>query len=156
MNVTVAEQENAPDLSIFKLTEGFVLWYGGGISVALTSAEELSKRVLEVAKQLEGTIEPIPDPPHPPTMASVAPSKALRESTAIPTTAIGPGVGMTLEQEWANVEKLIAFFVAGFDSNGKLFTRREWDAAIPMFAPHVDPQEAEARLGEFLAELHDD
>lgn len=146
---------NQPDITIVKLNEGFVLWYGGGYSVALTTADDLAKRVHEVALKLEGNIseaQPVtPSRTSAPVDVGVSPD--LRERTAVAAVS---SQGMSLSQEWENVEKLMAFFAAGFDTNGKVFTRKEWDAALPVFAPHVDPQEAEARLGEFLAELHDD
>lgn len=154
--MTAESPGGGADILISRLNEGFVLWYGG-YTVALTTAEDLAARVLTVAKGLAGetvespapvqTVEAVASRPS----RSVPPSRELKESTAVPIAN-----NLSLEQQWQNVEKLMAFFGAGFDSNGRVFTRAHWDYALPKFAPNVDPAEAEARLGEFLAELHDD
>ncbi len=158
---------NAPDIVVYKLTEGFVMTYGGGYSVALSTSEQLAARVLEVGAKMEGRGFEVPkeksatattvqfntgEAPTPAPPKNAPPNAPLKEATNIPT----PATNLSIEQQWENVQKLMAFFAAGFDSNGNMFTREMWDEALPIFAPQVDPKEAEALLGEYLAELHDD
>lgn len=146
-----------PDMAIFRLTEGYVLVHGD-TTVALTSADDLAERVREVARGAEWkeaepehvpahlVVTPTPHEPSPP----VPPLPVPAQVTAPPPTTL------SLEQQWANARMLIAFFAAGFDANGKAFTRKEWDAAVPMFAPDLDPKQVEWELGEFMAEMRDD
>lgn len=165
MESNTQQQGEMPFMVVLKLHEGYVLNISG-YAVAITRAEELARRVGEVAAQSEvgfqspqpqpetdisDTIQVKQGPPSPPPMdvqetASVL--QAASQDTVVPTAS--------LEAEWANVRQMIAFMAAGADTNGKAFTRKEWDAALPMFAPHVDPKEAEFELSEFLADLHEE
>lgn len=160
--MSVDEQRPAPPfMLIFKLTEGYVLDYGS-YTVALTNPADLAKRVQSVAEQSEVGFQAPTTSVQLSDMsgAPVGPTPELIAATAVPsaTKAAPGGVVPTnqLEGEWGNVRQLIAFMAAGFDSNGKAFTRKNWDDALPMFAPHVDPKEAEFELSEFLGEMHGD
>lgn len=154
-------QQAAPLLLVYKLTEGYVLDYGA-YTVALTSPVDLAKRVQEVAEQSEvGFQSHEPElVPTPQKMPGQSLTPELIEATAVPTVSSPrlPGVVPTnqLEGEWGNVRKMIAFFAGGYDTNGHVFGRKEWDAALSHFAPHVDPKEAEFALGEFLESMHPD
>lgn len=156
-------QQAAPFMLVFKLTEGYVLDYGS-YTVALTNPADLAKRVQDVAEQSEMGFQASIAPPLDPRTgqpSATPPTPELMEATAVPAAAPNgrtPGVVPTtsLDGEWTNVRQMIAFMAAGFDTNGKSFTRAEWDAALPMFAPHVDPKEAEFELSEFLSSLHED
>jgi hypothetical protein len=149
-------QPAPPFMLVFKLTEGYVLDYGS-YTVALTNPVDLAKRVQAVAEQsevgfqMQGQVPPKDlrpglDYPAP------GPTPELIEATAVPTVV----PTATLEGEWENVRKMMAFMAAGFDATGRMFTRSDWDGALPIFAPHVDPKEAEYELSEFLGSLHDD
>lgn len=160
---TNAHDPGRPDIAIVRLNEGFVMDYLG-YTTAHTNADDLAERVRQVASKGEAGFQPGNDVAGSGLNgdAQVAGAAQLSEErravaqVVAPASAVAPATGQTLTQQWENVQKLIAFFAAGFDTNGKAFGRAEWDAALPMFAPHVDPKEAEAALGEFLAELHDD
>lgn len=145
--------ENRPDIAIVRLNEGFVMDYLG-YTTAHTNADDLAERVRAVAAQGELGLS-VPEPAPGPTPQPVTPE--LREATAVPSaTQVGPAQGLTREQEWENARKLIAFMAAGFDTNGKAFLRTDFDKALPLFAPNLDPKEVEFELGEFLASLHDE
>jgi hypothetical protein len=145
--------ENRPDIAIVRLNEGFVMDYLG-YTTAHTNADVLAERVRSVASQGEPGLG-VPEPTPGATPQPVTPE--LREATAVPSAStIAPATGLALDAQWENVRKLIAFMAAGFDTNGKVFTRADFDKALPLFAPHVDPKEAEFELGEFLASLHED
>jgi hypothetical protein len=157
-----AETESRPDIAIVRLNEGFVMDYLG-YTTAHTNADDLAERVRQVASQGEvGLREPAATPPPPQQVVTPAPhepvpSPDLRAATAVPSAAtLAPATNLSLAQQWANIGKLNAFMAAGFDTQGKMFTREMWDKALPMFAPNVDPKEAEFQLGEFLGSLHDD
>jgi hypothetical protein len=162
--VSVEQQDLPPFMVVLKLTEGYVLQYGGGYTVALTSPADLSTRVKDVAEQSEVGFQSAVTPPMDPRTGvpiSTPPSPELIEATAVPAAVpqtMPKGVVPTqnLEMEWANVRRMIAWMAVGFNENGLAFGRKEFDAALPMFAPHVDPKEAEYELSEFLAELHED
>lgn len=159
-----AEQDQGipPFIVIVKLHEGYVLNIQG-YTIAVTNAADLGQRVAEVAAQSEvgfhepqtdisDTVVQVQGPPvqTPPPMDVQETAHALQPVSdgVVPTTA--------LETEWRNVRQMIAFMAAGFDSKGRAFLRKDWDNALPIFAPHVDPKEAEFELSEFLSELHDD
>jgi hypothetical protein len=140
-------------LMIAKLNEGYVLQYGGGYTVAVTNPSDLAKRVQEVAERSEVGFQPTVSGAVPTPQRSNPPTPELIQATAVPSAdRVVPTT--TLEQEHANVRKMIAFMAAGFDENGKVFTRKDWDAALPIFAPHVNQAEAEFELSEFLSEMH--
>jgi hypothetical protein len=163
MESNTQQQGEMPFMVVVKLHEGYVLNVQG-YAIAITRAEELARRVGEVAAQSEvgfqsaapetdisDTIQVKQGPPSPPPMDVQATAQTLQaasQDTVVPTAS--------LEAEWANVRQMIAFMAAGADTNGKAFTRKEWDAALPIFAPHVDPKEAEFELSEFLADLHEE
>jgi hypothetical protein len=148
-------QPAPPFMLVFKLTEGYVLDYGS-YTVALTNPVDLAKRVQAVAEQSEVGFQgavPVASPAiNMPVVQAVPPTPELIEATAVPTVV----PTATLEGEWENVRKMMAFMAAGFDATGRVFTRSDWDHALPIFAPHVDPKEAEFELSEFLGSLHDD
>lgn len=143
-------EPRGPDIAIYRLSEGFIL-DAQGYTVALTNAADLAARVEDIAGKGEVGLS-VAEPAPAPTPQPVTPE--LREATNVPS-ALAPTTA-SLETQWNNVRQLIAFMAAGFDTNGKAFGRREFDAALPMFAPNVDPKEAEFELSEFLAGLHDD
>jgi hypothetical protein len=163
--VNEQQQAELPFMVVAKLNEGYVLSVQG-YGIAITNAEDLARRVGEIAASTEvGFQSPQPQPEHdisdtiqvqqgpppPPQMDVQATAQTLQaasQDAVVPTA--------NLEAEWANVRQMIAFMAAGADTNGKAFTRKEWDAALPIFAPHVDPKEAEFELSEFLSEMHDD
>lgn len=157
----VEQQDNQPFMIVVKLHEGYVLNVQG-YAIAITNAADLAARVGEVAAQSEGgfqtppvetditaTVTQVQGPPPAPSPSEVA-------SVFAPPPQQDVASQTDLDMEWTNVKQMMAFLAAGFDPTGKVFTRREWDAALPMFAPHVDPKEAEFALSEFLSELHDD
>lgn len=153
---------NAPDIAVFRLTEGFVLTYGGGHSVALTNADDLAERVRVVASEVGFEV---PTPEYGPTSQVVEPALSEPElpitreqirQALTPPAMPRPQPNLSLEQQWNNARQLFAFFAAGFYPNGRAFTRTEYDAALPVVAPNLDPKEVEFELGEFLASLHDD
>jgi hypothetical protein len=168
--MTAEQQQAQPTMMVFRLSEGFVLDYGG-YTVALTNADDLGERVRTVAKEMTGEVgfkppEAETSQPAPQVVRHSAPEPPptnLKEATAIPTGLEmvrdqDAGVVPTaqLETEWANARRMIAYMAAGFDNNGKEFNRKMFDAALPMFAPHLDPKEVEFELGEFLASLHEE
>lgn len=150
---------NAPDIAVFRLTEGFVLTYGQGYSVALTSADDLAERVRQVASGV-GFSEPVVAPGPVAQVVEPAPSEpnlpAPPSPPALPAMPRPAVPSLSLEQQWNNARQLFAFFAAGFYPNGKAFTRAEFDAAMPVVAPNLDFKEVEYELGEFLAGLHDE
>jgi hypothetical protein len=147
-------------LVVAKLNEGYVLQYGGDYTVAVTNPSDLAKRVQEVAERSEVGFQVPMSEQFPPThlrpnidYPAPGPTPELMQATAVPSAdQVVPTV--TLEQEWSNVRKMIAWTFAGFDEQGRAFTRKDWDAALPIFAPHVDPKEADFELSEFLSEMH--
>jgi hypothetical protein len=163
-----SRQGEMPFMVILKLHEGYVLNVQG-YGIAITNADDLAKRVGEVAAQSEAGFQSaqpavaerdISDSvfavPGPPPGAEPRPIDVVETAAALQPQADGVVPTASLESEWQNIRRMMAFMVAGFDTNGKAFTRKEWDAALPIFAPHVDPKEAEFALSEFLSEMDGD
>lgn len=149
----MSSPEPRADIQIVRLNEGFVMDYQG-YTTAHTNADDLAERVRQVASTTDTGLQgAVPDAE--PRGEVVTPE--LREATAVPSAAsLGVVPTASLETEWANARKLIAFMAAGFDTQGKMFTRKDFDAALPVFAPHINPKEVEYELSEFLAGLHED
>jgi hypothetical protein len=144
-------EQMRPDIAIVRLNEGFVMDHLG-YTTAHTNADDLAERVRQVAAQGDAGLA-VPEPTPTPTQQAVTPE--LREATAVPA-AVAPATNLSEAVQWDNARKLIAFMAAGFDANGKMFTRADFDKALPMFAPTIDHKAVEFELGEFLAGLHDD
>lgn len=163
--MTVPNDQAMPLIAVFQLNEGFILDHRG-YAIAVTSPEDLAARVgriaadstsvfqepqtVEEAVATELNREPLPH-------SSVA-SHASPEEVAAALRPVSQDVVPTaeLETEWNNARQMMTWMAAGFDGKGRTFTRKEFDAALPLFAPHLNPAEVEFEFGEFLSELHED
>lgn len=164
--MTSPNEQQMPLIAVFQLNEGFILDHRG-YAIAVTSAEDLARRVGEIAGaatsvfQAPATVEEAVaqhldrEPQHSSVPSSVASPQEVAAALA-PTSQDAVVPTAALETEWANARKMMAWMVAGFDGSGKAFTRKEFDAALPMFAPHLSPSEVEFEFGEFLSELQED